>query len=86
MPQGKRSNSLHKEALEGASTICPLLASLDQFKRCFVMLQYLVLLNEFISYHCTEITDESQCNSNEETQIGCAEGHPIYIVKLVANS
>ena len=50
------------------------------------MLQYLVLLNAFISYHCTEITDESQCNSNEETQIGCAEGHPIYIVKLVANS
>lgn len=50
------------------------------------MLQYLVLLNAFISYHCTEITDESQCNTNEETQIGCAEGHPIYIVKLVANS
>lgn len=50
------------------------------------MLQYLVLLNAFISYHCTEITAESQCNSNEEIQIGCAEGHPIYIVKLVANS
>ena len=48
------------------------------------MLQYLVLYIALISIHCTEITDESQCNSNEETQIGRAEGHPIYIVKLVA--
>ncbi|MBS6124269.1 MAG: hypothetical protein KH811_06490, partial [Veillonella sp.] len=60
-------NSLHKEALEGASTICPFLASLDQFKRDFVMLQYLVLYIALISIHCTEITCESQCNSHEET-------------------